>query len=170
MVLNNIKSRQQERGFTIVELLIVIVVIAILASITIVAYSGITSRANNSSVQSNASSVQSVAEAYNADNGRYPATQAEFTTGSLSTKLPSGVTLISGLDGTNGTVFTGTDPLIAIAAANKVKTITYACFISCTNSTGGRITYWDFSTSAQSATTLFVGSGAAAGGAFVVLP
>ncbi len=40
------------RGFTIVELLIVIVVIAILAVITIVAYNGIQNRAKDSAVQS----------------------------------------------------------------------------------------------------------------------
>lgn len=39
-------------GFTIVELLIVVVVIAILASITVVSYNGITGRANDAAVQS----------------------------------------------------------------------------------------------------------------------
>jgi len=47
MSLNN-KTKQQ--GFTIVELLIVIVVIGILAAITIVAYNGIQQRAKNSQV------------------------------------------------------------------------------------------------------------------------
>lgn len=39
-------------GFTIVELLIVVVVIAILASITVVAYSGVQNSAHDSAVQS----------------------------------------------------------------------------------------------------------------------
>lgn len=38
-------------GFTLIELLIVIVVIAILAAISVVAYSGIQNRANDSIVQ-----------------------------------------------------------------------------------------------------------------------
>jgi prepilin-type N-terminal cleavage/methylation domain-containing protein len=60
-------------GFTIVELLIVVVVIAILAAITIVSYNGITKRANESTMQSAAKQVGSAISLYKADNGAYPA-------------------------------------------------------------------------------------------------
>jgi len=48
----NLPTKQQT-GFTIVELLIVIVVIGILAAITIVAYNGVQSRAYDATVQAN---------------------------------------------------------------------------------------------------------------------
>lgn len=44
--------KKSEQGFTIVELLIVIVVIAILAAITIVSYNGINTRAKDASLKS----------------------------------------------------------------------------------------------------------------------
>ena len=53
MSLANIKTKNQ--GFTIVELLIVVVVIAILAAITIISYAGITARANESAIKLQAS-------------------------------------------------------------------------------------------------------------------
>lgn len=62
------------RGFTIVELLIVIVVIAILASIAIVAYNGVQDRAQNTRRQSDIRSVQRLVEAYQVENGAYPQT------------------------------------------------------------------------------------------------
>lgn len=65
---------QQKSGFTIVELLIVIVVIAILAAITIVAYNGIQQRANDSSVQSDLVNVGKKLAAEAAIAGSLPAT------------------------------------------------------------------------------------------------
>lgn len=61
-------------GFTIVELLIVITVIAILAAITIVAYNGVQERAQNTRKISDIKSVQRLIEAYRAENGSYPQT------------------------------------------------------------------------------------------------
>lgn len=51
-------SKTMTRGFTIVELLIVVVVIAILAAITIVAFNGVQNRARESAARSEVSQVQ----------------------------------------------------------------------------------------------------------------
>lgn len=66
------RPRKRPGGFTIVELLIVIVVIAILAAITIVAYNGIQNRANDSAVASDLTSIAKKVELWKVDNGTYP--------------------------------------------------------------------------------------------------
>lgn len=61
-----------QRGFTIVELLIVIVVIGVLAAIAVVAYNGIQSRAYDSSVQNDLSVLAKKLELARAETGSYP--------------------------------------------------------------------------------------------------
>jgi prepilin-type N-terminal cleavage/methylation domain-containing protein len=70
-MLNN-SWHKQAHGFTIVELLIVIVVIGILAAIVIVAYNGIQTSARNQSRISTLNQLQKAIELYYAENGRYP--------------------------------------------------------------------------------------------------
>ena len=71
------KKQSYSSAFTIVELLVVIVVIGILAAITIVSYSGITSKANIASIQSdltNASTTLKLDQITSNDN--FPTTLA----------------------------------------------------------------------------------------------
>jgi prepilin-type N-terminal cleavage/methylation domain-containing protein len=73
-------SRKQE-GFTIVELLIVVVVIAILAAITIVSYNGITANAQFSKEKSDLASINKAILLYYVDNGAYPNSTSACTNG-----------------------------------------------------------------------------------------
>jgi prepilin-type N-terminal cleavage/methylation domain-containing protein len=59
-------------GFTIVELLVVIVVIAILAAITVVAYNGIQSRAENTKTITAVNAYKKAVLQYGIVNGSYP--------------------------------------------------------------------------------------------------
>jgi prepilin-type N-terminal cleavage/methylation domain-containing protein len=59
-------------GFTVVELLVVIVVIGILATISIVAYTGVNSKAVAASIQSDLSNNSRLLNLYNTDYGSYP--------------------------------------------------------------------------------------------------
>lgn len=70
---------KSKSGFTIVELLIVIVVIAILAAITIVAYNGIQQRGRDSDRKSGVTTIQKALELYHIDNGGYPTCTANVT-------------------------------------------------------------------------------------------
>lgn len=73
LAMENIKyTRLLQAGFTIVELLIVIVVIAILASISIVAYTGIQARANDAALQGDTDVLKKAMELYYIDKGSYP--------------------------------------------------------------------------------------------------
>lgn len=73
-----------KKGFTIVELLIVIVVIAILAAISIVAYNGIQSRANDTAVRSDLNNLARKYEIYKIDNGGYPTGNIQLDTLDIS--------------------------------------------------------------------------------------
>lgn len=61
------------QGFTIVELLVVIVVIGVLAAITVVAYNGVQVRAIDAQKATILTTVQKAIENYYTVNGRYPA-------------------------------------------------------------------------------------------------
>lgn len=63
----------KKRGFTIVELLIVIVVIGILAAITIVAFNGVQGRAHDAAVSNDLKSAATLMEMYRTTEGAYPA-------------------------------------------------------------------------------------------------
>jgi prepilin-type N-terminal cleavage/methylation domain-containing protein len=69
MCVNNTHS--VSKGFTIVELLLVIVVIGILAAITIVSYTGVSKKATIASQQSDLTSASRQLEMYKTDNGYY---------------------------------------------------------------------------------------------------
>lgn len=82
-------SCTKQTGFTIVELLIVVVVIAILAAITIISYNGITNRAKNSVASSAAASASKKVQSYMVAN-------ADQVPGSLSD---------AGVSDSNGTTY-----------------------------------------------------------------
>ena len=67
-----ISLKRKQQGFTIVELLIVIVVIGILAGLVITTFTGIQQRARNTKRQTDIKAMHGQVEAYYASNGKYP--------------------------------------------------------------------------------------------------
>ncbi|WP_142414890.1 type II secretion system protein [Hathewaya massiliensis] len=69
---NSKKFRNKKKGFTLIELIVVISIIGILAVILLPKFGGFTDKARKKSVMSEAKTVYTAMETYYAENGRYP--------------------------------------------------------------------------------------------------
>lgn len=74
------KLSTNQRGFTIVELLVVIVVIAILVALTLPNLFGLQKRARDDTRKNDLKNLQQALETYYNDNNRYPADLSALTT------------------------------------------------------------------------------------------
>jgi prepilin-type N-terminal cleavage/methylation domain-containing protein len=86
-------ARENESGFTLVELLIVIVILGVLAGIVVFSVSGITGRGAAAACKSDVASVQVATEAYYAKNGSYPADVAALVTANFLKAAPTAETI-----------------------------------------------------------------------------
>ena len=87
---------KQYKGFTLVELLIVIVIIGILAVISTVAYNGITGRANDASISADLANFQKKVEIFRIDEDRYPQSYSELE--SLGMKFSKGGVVLTNVN------------------------------------------------------------------------
>lgn len=83
-------SLKNKKGFTIVELLIVIVVIGILATLVIVTFTGIQQKGRNTQRQTDIKALNGYVEAFYADYGFYP-TGADMQNPAFITKYMKGL-------------------------------------------------------------------------------
>ncbi len=119
-------NKQKDQGFTIVELLIVIVVIGILAALVVTTFTGIQQKARNTERQTDIKAIHGQVEAYYAVSGKYPTLDNLNDATFRSTNM-------KGLDqealkdpkGANGTLVAA--PAASVYAYNVEKTGGGAC-------------------------------------------
>jgi len=131
----------RKKGFTIVELLIVIVVIGILAAITIISFNGITSKAQETSVKHDMRNIAKQMEVYKIEDGRYP-TSTKLQELGIKVNKPT-----YGVNPTGATIFYCVDSAgTTFSIVARVKTTTLTQYNS---STGQTSTYSGSSTAPQ---------------------
>lgn len=94
---------RKHTGFTIPELIIVILVIGILVSIAVVSYSGYRTRAAKSSADSTVQQVKLKLGEYYTDNNRYPASSGDVSTYLTSVQATSTATAFTAIISGGGT-------------------------------------------------------------------
>jgi prepilin-type N-terminal cleavage/methylation domain-containing protein len=81
--MHNVQSKRKQAGFTLVELLIVAIILAILAAIIIPQFASTTIDAQESALRTNVSAMRSALDVYRQQHGAYPGATA--STGGLCT-------------------------------------------------------------------------------------
>jgi len=69
------KNKKNTKGFTLIELMVVVIILGILAAIVLPKFTGRTEQARIKAAESQIQVFSTALEAYELDNGRYPTTE-----------------------------------------------------------------------------------------------
>ncbi|MER7555487.1 prepilin-type N-terminal cleavage/methylation domain-containing protein [Nocardioides sp. NPDC126508] len=104
------QARRDDSGFTLIELVIVILILGVLAAVVVFSVSGISDRGNEAACKTEVRTVGTAIEAYRANTGNYPPTVGDLVPDFLRS-APDGASGIRGtttIDGTTGQMPNGT--------------------------------------------------------------
>jgi prepilin-type N-terminal cleavage/methylation domain-containing protein len=152
-IIPRVTRANRQRGFTIVELLIVVVIIAILATITIVAYNGVQQRAIAASIQSDLDNASKKLKLFQVDNSAYP------TANDCSTTPIAGSICLKAAVGTTYTAF---------QVSNSPASSQSFCLTAMQNGVSYRITNDSIPTAGSCSGVMLSGIGCPSG--FIVVP
>ncbi len=127
-LMRNIRLGKVKKGFTLVELLIVIIIIAVLAAIAIPKFANSSTRSKESALRSNLKILRDSVELFKADTSCYPSSLADLAattapTSGLKTDGTAGACTITSTDWRGPYVqVVPTDPTDSTAAWTYVTT------------------------------------------------
>lgn len=151
-------SLKKQKGFTLVELLIVIIIIGILATLVIVTFTGVQQKARDSQRQTDLSAVDSQLEAFYAQNGYYP-TYTDLTTPTFLSASMKGLDVQSLIDpkitDSSPTATTlATDLLSGAADASHYGYATTGCTATSASSATNQCATFTFTAKSEADTTV----------------
>ncbi|MCL5439271.1 MAG: prepilin-type N-terminal cleavage/methylation domain-containing protein [Patescibacteria group bacterium] len=90
---SKLKIQNFKKGFTLIEMLIVVVIIGVLAALLMVNFIGVRQRARDAQRKSDLRQIQAALELYRADQGGYPQSLEVCTDGALGVPAPNCTTI-----------------------------------------------------------------------------
>ena len=117
-------GKREDKGFTLVEILIAIVLVGILSAVVVVGISNLTSKGSSSACKASADAAKAGAVVFYSTNSyKYPSSISAMTTAApAALTLPEGVTLNS-----TGLVATGDGWTMTMTASSNGNAPTFAC-------------------------------------------
>lgn len=93
-----VEKIRNKRGFTLVELLVVIVVLAVLAAIVLPKFMNSSNRSKESALKSDLKLVRNAVSLFQADTGNYPATLADLSESTVANVKVAGGAAVKAAD------------------------------------------------------------------------
>ncbi|HCH34056.1 TPA: hypothetical protein DEW05_00790 [Candidatus Saccharibacteria bacterium] len=144
MVYYRYMKKHKHSGFTIVELLIVIVVIGILAAITIVAFNGIQTRSKAGSVESLLATVEKKAKLYQSINSQLPTAEQFYYNQAIGSTTTNSGPAEARLDGVTIAALNSGSPNPQIGSTPNTNDGTRNVRYVYQTTTCAWLDYWDY--------------------------
>jgi len=115
---------RKEKGFTLIELMIVVIILAVLSGIAIPSYMSMTSKAKEAGTEAEMANIATALELYNADKDAYPATKTFTAMKAVLETSPAYMNIVPTLDKWgNNYIYSGTATGYTLTSYGKNGTL-----------------------------------------------